>query len=258
MQASKRVTVNEALALRNCTAEIAIPASVKECINGTLIRNAIHTNGFDNVQRLLEVELIRLASRLNIANNLQDHQIPFIAESLIEMYPLETIESFIYIFTNGARGRYGKLFHTLDLTIINEWIQRYIEEKLNHVEQDYNNQKNKALEESKEVNDSRVIELIDSAISEIDKLKQAEELEHRKLVLKPVNSFLFGGEDKIKMQEACDRIALAMYGEYKFETLRQFKKHVAGVDVIANCNKEAKEILDKAVEEVFGNNKKQE
>lgn len=118
-----------------------VPNNVEQIMGAPVIRTLIKQVGETRIKLLLEVELVKLASRMNVANNLTDAQVPFIAEELLKIYPTETLADMILVFRRGAIGHYGKVYHQLDASVIFEWMQKHIEEKAMYHERDNANAK---------------------------------------------------------------------------------------------------------------------
>lgn len=84
--------------------------------------------GVEPVKRQIEFELVNLASLMSVGGNLNDSQVTFIAEQLIELYPSESIADFKICFTRGAIGAYGQI-QRMDGITLREWMEKYLEEK---------------------------------------------------------------------------------------------------------------------------------
>lgn len=98
--------------------------------------------GVRQVAIAIDIHLTRLVSNLNLKWSLNDSQIKTIVEDLIEKYPNETIEDFILIFKKARLGEYGELIR-LDSAIIFNWVEKYLDEKYEAIE-------NKLMEEKEE------------------------------------------------------------------------------------------------------------
>lgn len=116
-----------------------VPSKVEEIAETTPVCVLRHVVESSTIQMFLEIELAKLASRLNVANNLSNHQIVFTAETLLEDYPACSLEDFVYVFTQMAKGAYGSTYHQLDTSVIAQCMTKHLEQKAYY--QERNNQK---------------------------------------------------------------------------------------------------------------------
>jgi hypothetical protein len=72
--------------------------------------------------------------------NLQSHQRPVIAKSLMETFKSENLADFTLCFRRGVAGYYGELYR-IDLSIINGWMAKYLEEKYQVIEDELHREK---------------------------------------------------------------------------------------------------------------------
>lgn len=89
----------------------------------------------EKMEIFLALEISKLKESINVDArlNLQDHQIPEVAQQILELYRLETLEDFVLCFKRAAIGQYGSIFR-LDGPTIHEWIRKYLDEKYQFVE----------------------------------------------------------------------------------------------------------------------------
>lgn len=89
--------------------------------------------------RYIEFELIETTRMLNMNPGLllQKHQIPLVAKALYDNFKNESLEDFSLAFKRGACGFYNPegLFR-IDGAVVTQWVQKYLEEKYTHIEQE--------------------------------------------------------------------------------------------------------------------------
>jgi len=113
-----------------------VPDRIEKIVDAEPICVLRHSVGIEKIQQLIEIELTKLAALMNVANNMQPHQMVFTSERIIETYPAESVDLFILAFRRGASGYYGSTFHQLDTSIVMGWIQKTIEDKSYYTERD--------------------------------------------------------------------------------------------------------------------------
>lgn len=87
-------------------------------------------------QEYLERELVKCAAQINVAGNLQPHQVPFIAETILERYSGESLEDITLCLRRGSMGYYGTIYNRFDMAVISEWMGKHIEEKCYYLERE--------------------------------------------------------------------------------------------------------------------------
>lgn len=101
------------------------------------------------IQGFVAIQIGKLASRVNIAPNLniQAHQVRDIAEQLVELYPVESLEDFVLCFKRGGLGFYGTIYR-LDASVLTDWMAKYLDEKYGLIESGYNKAKKEEAEQA--------------------------------------------------------------------------------------------------------------
>lgn len=117
-----------------------LPTKIEQAIEEPKIREVIKAIGEAPVKLMIQFELIKLAELMSVGGNLNNAQITFISEQLIEMYPTESIADFKICFRRGAMGTYGQI-QRMDGLTIGEWMKQYLDEKYKVLEAAMMNEK---------------------------------------------------------------------------------------------------------------------
>jgi hypothetical protein len=81
----------------------------------------------------LAMLLSRCCAMLNIEKNMNSDQITFAAEHLVQEKWMYSLEDMQLCLDRGAAGMYGTIYNRLDLSVINEWIAKFEQERQAHV-----------------------------------------------------------------------------------------------------------------------------
>lgn len=130
----------------------------------------------------IEFELIETTRMLNMNPGLllQKHQIPLVAKTLYDNFKNESLEDFSLALKRGSAGFYNPdgLFR-IDGAVVTAWMQKYLEEKYTHIEQEAQRNKSKFKKEETEVDYTAFIE---RQKDEGDEQRQREIAEKKKNV----------------------------------------------------------------------------
>jgi hypothetical protein len=75
----------------------------------------------------------RCCAMLNIEKNMNADQINFAAEHIVQEKWIYSLEDIQFCLDRGAAGMYGTIYNRLDLSVINEWISKYEQERQSHI-----------------------------------------------------------------------------------------------------------------------------
>lgn len=132
-----------------------LPNTIEQATKGTPVAMLLQVVDRQNIEAFLAIELTKTASLINVDErlNLQGHQIPFIASQLIDLYKSESLADFKICFERGAMGRYDEKLLRLDAAVINNWMQRYLEEKYQVIENQLMSSKDSIYQVKREIPD---------------------------------------------------------------------------------------------------------
>lgn len=88
-----------------------------------------------DVAMVLDLQIVRFLESLNIKNTMSDYQIEEMVSTMIQKYPTETIMDFQLMFRMAKHGMFGPVYNRLDITVIMEYMGKYLEHKAFEVEQ---------------------------------------------------------------------------------------------------------------------------
>jgi hypothetical protein len=112
-----------------------LPTKIEEALDEFPVSELMKFCEPRKIEAFLAIELTKLASMVNIDNrlNLQSHQIPVIAQELLDTFSRESLADFTICFRKGAMGSYGEIYR-LDGAIVLTWFKRYLDEKYQAIE----------------------------------------------------------------------------------------------------------------------------
>lgn len=155
------------------TASLLMPSKIDKVFDEPKIFELVKAIGEETVRGQIEFELIRLASLMSVGGNLNGAQVPFVAQQLMELYPMESIADFKICFERGSIGVYGDI-QRMDGITVGGWMGKYLEEKYEVLEKRIANEKEQEKQKvnfAPQVNSPETQKMIDDYL---EKLKQVK------------------------------------------------------------------------------------
>lgn len=109
--------------------EVERSIEIGTCVQGKTLKALERDNLGKELKVALDMQILRLASSLNLNRNISESQVKTIVCDLIELYPHETMEDFIMVFKRMRQGYYGEFYSSLDGAKIISCMNKHLEEK---------------------------------------------------------------------------------------------------------------------------------
>jgi hypothetical protein len=110
-----------------------LPSTLKNVVGQPPICDLEKVVGRNQIVRYIEFELVKMSALVSVGGNLNDAQVQFIANQLVEMFPNESLADFKLCFQRGCIGQYGEIYR-MDGIVLRKWMEQYLEEKYTVVE----------------------------------------------------------------------------------------------------------------------------
>ncbi len=113
-----------------------LPSTIEAATKGTPICDLMRVTGERPIQAFVAFELAMLATMVNVDErlNIQEHQLPILAQELVRMFPTESLADFHVCFRRGSMGLYDEKLLRIDGAVITQWMKKYLEEKYQVIE----------------------------------------------------------------------------------------------------------------------------
>jgi hypothetical protein len=125
--------------------------------------------------------IARCCAMLNIEKNMNNEQIKFAAEHFVQHHWKYSLEDIQLCLDRGVAGIYGTIYNRLDLSILNEWISKFEQERDMHITA-IRNEEQKQNNIYEIFNHPQMTELINDVV---DKLKIEQALVQQRTYDKP-------------------------------------------------------------------------
>lgn len=115
------------VAVHKRESELTFKSTFKSMPIDTMIR--FHGAKRSDVMAVVDLQLTRFLNSINISNPLSDFQKSELVMTLVERYKHETLNDFLLMFKMVRHGYFGPIYNRLDITVISEYMNKYLEMK---------------------------------------------------------------------------------------------------------------------------------
>lgn len=227
-----------------------MPSKIEAALDFPTVGEMVKAVGEGNIKAYLEFELIKLANLVSIGGNLNNAQVVFIAQELINIFPNESLADFKLCFSRGAIGQYGEIYR-LDGIVLREWMRQYLDEKYQVLENQLQKQKQSEVQIQEAAATSESIKAhievwkksVESGTVKSVRPLTEEELrqegrEHSKRLIAKANGYT---PEFVQLREKIHRTSSEYYASK--ETFSHFELfHIKGHDIFAENEEDALKI----------------
>lgn len=105
--------------------------TIRDTLRGMTISEMIKYHGVkrSSVHTIVDLQLVRFLNSINISTPLTDFQKTELVMTMVERYPHETLNDFLLCFRMVKHGYFGPIYNRLDITVISEYMTKYLEMK---------------------------------------------------------------------------------------------------------------------------------
>lgn len=154
--------------------EVSTIQQAVESKSPSLVDIKLQNNGDSIAKAFLVVAVTDLVQSFNVGKNMDARQIAFLVQSILKDYYYLKLDELKLCFDNIKKGRYGKVFDRLDAAVIYEFIEVFLVERLNYIQDKRNSEELSNLDNFKSVH-PKVLEVLQKVAEESKELPEVKE-----------------------------------------------------------------------------------
>lgn len=143
--------------------EVSTTQKAVDSVSPTLVSIKIAPNGDNIVKAFLVVVVSDLVQSFNVGKNMDAKQIAFLVQSILKDFYYLKLDELKLCFENIKKGKYGKVFDRLDTATIYDFINAFLDERMECLFDKNHNNEQSDLSNFKDVN-PKVLEVLRSAV----------------------------------------------------------------------------------------------